>query len=193
MTYCTNCGAPLQNEAAWCSNCGAKLQSEEYTAQSMPQGRELSNLPSQKKSKKGLAIGLTCAGVVLAAGITVLVLWLTGIIGGSSSKNPFVGEWKFHSVEIMGMTMTAETFSAMMGEASGAVDFNQMYCNVNESGMVELSFMGMTRSVQGQFVGDKLQMEDPSTGQTIMAVLEDGKLVLPTEEDGVSGKMVFAK
>lgn len=41
----------------------------------------------QKKSKKGLFVGLGIGGVVVLAGIVVGILFLTGVLGGSSPKD----------------------------------------------------------------------------------------------------------
>ena len=54
----------------------------------MPYGQQYQQpvqQPQEGGKKKGLIIGLVCGGVALAAGIVVLVLFLTGVFGGEES------------------------------------------------------------------------------------------------------------
>ncbi|MBR0092598.1 MAG: hypothetical protein IJP92_12955, partial [Lachnospiraceae bacterium] len=47
-------------------------------------GQQASQTPQQKKSRRGLVIGFSIGGVVLAAGIILLILFLTGVFRGNS-------------------------------------------------------------------------------------------------------------
>ena len=144
----------------------------------------------EKKSKKGLIIGLSIGGAVLLIGIILLILFLTGVIGGGA-KGPqaFVGDWKFDSMEAYGIKITAETFTAMgLGDASEVAEMSVV---ITEDAKVTMNVMGMEQSMQGQFNGDKLTVSQ--AGQSIDFVIEDGKLVFAMDESGIEAKMTFVK
>lgn len=199
--YCTTCGANIPNGSRVCHNCGALTHIEAEGTEEVnfntvePPAREQIYQPvyEEKRSKKGLIIGFSIAGIILATGITILVLFLTGVFG-SSSSNKFVGTWRFESMEMMGMTLTAETLSQFGSGFSGGsvdIDFSQMYVKVSEDGKTEMSFMGEGISTQGQFVEDKLRLE--VDGVVVNCFIEDGKLVMPMEEAGEMGNIKFVK
>ncbi|MBR0091865.1 MAG: zinc-ribbon domain-containing protein [Lachnospiraceae bacterium] len=143
----------------------------------------------EKKSKKGLIIGLSIGGAVLVAGIILLILFLTGVIGGAKGPQAFIGSWKFDSMEAFGMKITAETFTAMgMGDAA---EVAEMRVDISADGKVTMNVMGLEESIQGQFNGDKLTVSE--AGQTIDFVIEDGKLVFSMEESGIEAKMTFVR
>ena len=97
MGFCANCGAALQDGAAFCNRCGAAQQIpsqdgsqylQHHPQQHMQQQylyRQTAPQPPQKKSRKGLIIGLACGGTALVAGLVVLILFLTGVIGGGEN------------------------------------------------------------------------------------------------------------
>jgi len=90
--FCQNCGHQNKAGDAFCANCGNALQTVNMQQpQGMympPQGQypPMQNQQKPKKSRKGLAIGLSAAGVVLVAAAVVLVILL---MGGTS----VVGVW----------------------------------------------------------------------------------------------------
>ena len=59
-----------------------QMQSQYQAEQQMQQAAQQS-----KKGRTGLIIGLVCGGVALTAGIVVLILFLTGVIGGGGVKD----------------------------------------------------------------------------------------------------------
>ena len=106
MAFCIKCGAQLQEGAGFCNNCGAaqggggqaapQMQPQggmQYQQQQMQQPfqavPQMQQAPQQgrKKSRTGLIIGLVCGGTALIAGIVVLILFLTGVIGGGDGGN----------------------------------------------------------------------------------------------------------
>jgi len=68
MRYCESCGAPLENDALFCTKCGARLSPLQSAPQPMAENKE------QKKSYKLLFFILL--GIILAAGVTIVVLIL---------------------------------------------------------------------------------------------------------------------
>ena len=114
--FCSKCGNPLPDNAKFCGACGApvKISQEASPVPQQPAGRsdEVENIqtpkpdpfmetqnfhgqigygaaaPVQKKSKKGLAIGLSIGGVLIAALAVVMIFALgkkDGSKGGDSS------------------------------------------------------------------------------------------------------------
>ena len=82
MAFCKNCGAQIPDGAGFCNHCGAaQAQQPQQTQMQQPQMQQPQMQP-QKKSKKGLIIGLSVGGTVLLSGIVVLILFLTGVFGG---------------------------------------------------------------------------------------------------------------
>ncbi|MBR0091759.1 MAG: zinc ribbon domain-containing protein [Lachnospiraceae bacterium] len=100
--FCTNCGAvqapqqqtPQQMQEAPQQQALQQMQAappQQQAPQQMqaappqpPQMQQPTPQPPQQapqKSKKGLIIGLACGGAALAAGLTVLILFLTGVLG----------------------------------------------------------------------------------------------------------------
>ena len=109
MAFCIRCGAQLAEGTKFCNNCGAaqvgggqavpQMQPQSgmqyQKPQMLPQSgmqyqqpqmqqqyQQVTQQPGGKKSRKGLIIGLVCGGTALVAGIVVLILFLTGVIGG---------------------------------------------------------------------------------------------------------------
>ncbi|MBR5970269.1 MAG: zinc ribbon domain-containing protein, partial [Lachnospiraceae bacterium] len=103
MAFCQNCGNELPGGAPFCPHCGAaqqqaapqqmQMRQQQPVPQQMPQQQPFASQmqqqaapqrqmrqpqPPAKKSKKGLIIGLVCGGVVLVAGIVVLLVLLLG-------------------------------------------------------------------------------------------------------------------
>ena len=102
--FCSKCGNPLPDDAKFCSACGApvKISQEDSPVQQRPAGiaDEVENIqtpkpeplmqepnfngqmgygaaaPVQKKSKKGLIIGLSLGGVLLAVILTVALIFV---------------------------------------------------------------------------------------------------------------------
>ena len=102
--FCSKCGNPLPDDAKFCSACGAsvKISQEASPVPQQPAGRpdEVENIqtpkpeplmqepnfngqmgygaaaPVQKKSKKGLAIGLSIGGVVLTVILAVMLIFV---------------------------------------------------------------------------------------------------------------------
>ena len=108
MATCIKCGAQLPEGAVFCNACGTTQSGETQQSQNMQQqftqqpqmqqqapqyAQQPQMQPAQqpypqqpvKQSKKGLVIGLISGGVALVAGLVVLVLFLTGVIGGGGS------------------------------------------------------------------------------------------------------------
>ena len=111
--FCSKCGNPLSDDAKFCSACEApvKISQEASPVPQRPAGRsdEVENIqtpkpdpfmetqnfhgqigygaaaPVQKKSKKGLAIGLSIGGVLLAVILAVTLIFVFGLKGGTSS------------------------------------------------------------------------------------------------------------
>ena len=113
--FCSKCGNPLPDDAKFCSACGApvKISQEDSPVQQRPAGiaDEVENIqtpkpeplmqepnfngqmgygaaaPVQKKSKKGLIIGLSLGGVLLVL-VTVVIMFASGLFN-SASSSPF--------------------------------------------------------------------------------------------------------
>lgn len=115
MRYCSNCGNPIPDGAAFCSTCGASAaspQQQERTVfcrncgRPMPasfwacpscgtptgsgQGQSIGNQPSQdtrgKKKRTGLIVGICAGAAVLIALIVLAVIFLPRLL--SSSGEP---------------------------------------------------------------------------------------------------------
>ena len=97
MATCINCGAQLPEDAVFCNACGTSQKNGMQFSPQQPQGLGMEFSPQQyampqqmvqppeKQSRKGLIIGLSCGGVVLAAGLVVLILFLTGVFDGGGT------------------------------------------------------------------------------------------------------------
>ena len=110
--FCSKCGNPLSDDARFCSVCGApvKISQEASPVPQQPAGisDETENIqtpkpeplmqepnfngqmgygaaaPVQKKSKKGLIIGLSLGGVLLAVILAAGLIFVFGLKGGSA-------------------------------------------------------------------------------------------------------------
>ena len=113
--FCSKCGNPLPDDAKFCSACGAsvKISQEASPVPQRPAGRsdEVENIqtpkpdpfmetqnfhgqigygvaaPAQKKSKKGLIIGLSLGGVLLAVILAAGLIFVFGLKGGSKGND----------------------------------------------------------------------------------------------------------
>ena len=113
--FCSKCGNSLPDDAKFCSACGAPvtISQEASPVPQQPVGRpdEVENIqvpkpeplmqeqnfhgqmgygtaaPVQKKSKKGLIIGLSLGGVLLVL-VTVVIMFASGLFN-SASSSPF--------------------------------------------------------------------------------------------------------
>ena len=113
--FCSKCGNPLPDDAKFCSACGApvKISQEASPVPQQPAGitDEAENIqtpkpeplmqepnfngqtgygaaaPLQKKSKKGLIIGLSLGGVLLAVILAVALIFVFGLKGGSKGND----------------------------------------------------------------------------------------------------------
>lgn len=113
--FCSKCGNPLPDDAKFCSACGApvKISQEASPAPQQPAGipDETVNIqapkreplmqepnfngqmgygaaaPVQKKSKKGLIIGLSLGGVLLAVILAAGLIFVFGLKGGSKGND----------------------------------------------------------------------------------------------------------
>lgn len=113
--FCSKCGNPLSDDARFCSACGAPvtISQEASPVPQRPAGisDETENIqtpkpeplmqesnfngqigygaaaPVQKKSKKGLIIGLSLGGVLLVL-VTVVIMFASGLFN-SASSSPF--------------------------------------------------------------------------------------------------------
>lgn len=113
--FCSKCGNPLSDDAKFCSVCGApvKISQEASPVPQQPAGitDETENIqtpkpeplmqepnfngqmgygaaaPVQKKSKKGLIIGLSLGGVLLAVILAVALIFVFGLKGGSKGND----------------------------------------------------------------------------------------------------------
>ena len=113
--FCSKCGNSLPEDAKFCSACGAPvtISQEASPVPQRPAGRpdEVENIqvpkpeplmqesnfngqigygaaaPVQKKSKKGLIIGLSLGGVLLVL-VTVVIMFASGLFN-SASSSPF--------------------------------------------------------------------------------------------------------
>ena len=127
----------------------------------------------QKNSKKGLIIGLVIGGVVLAAGLVVLILFLTGVIGGGSSS--IAGYYKVKSILMGEEEINIADMAAMYGASEDDLNMGIM---LNEDGTGYLSVYGETLNVtwddksiivDGETTnytlkGDELRLEIPGEG-----------------------------
>lgn len=110
MAFCPNCGERLPDSAAFCPGCGSPIAARPAApaapeaapaAPFYPSEPAYSPEPSYyapspapapaKKKKTGLIIGLI-AGLVLI-GVVLLILFLTGVLGGGAAKADLIGEW----------------------------------------------------------------------------------------------------
>ena len=113
--FCSKCGNPLSDDARFCSVCGApvKISQEASPVPQQPAGisDETENIqtpkpeplmqepnfngqmgygaaaPVQKKSKKGLIIGLSLGGVLLAVILAAGLIFVFGLKGGSKGND----------------------------------------------------------------------------------------------------------
>ena len=113
--FCSKCGNPLSDDARFCSVCGApvKISQEASPVPQQPAGisDETENIqtpkpeplmqepnfngqmgygaaaPVQKKSKKGLIIGLSLGGVLLAVVLAAGLIFVFGLKGGSKGND----------------------------------------------------------------------------------------------------------
>lgn len=113
--FCSKCGNPLPDNAKFCGACGApvKISQEASPVPQQPAGitDEAENIqtpkpeplmqepnfngqtgygaaaPVQKKSKKGLIIGLSLGGVLLAVILAVALIFVFGLKGGSKGND----------------------------------------------------------------------------------------------------------
>lgn len=113
--FCSKCGNSLPEDAKFCSACGAPvtISQEASPVPQRPAGRpdEVENIqvpkpeplmqesnfngqigygaaaPVQKKSKKGLIIGLSLGGVLLAVILAVALIFVFGLKGGSKGND----------------------------------------------------------------------------------------------------------
>ncbi|MBR5971012.1 MAG: hypothetical protein IK016_11830 [Lachnospiraceae bacterium] len=127
----------------------------------------------QKNSKKGLIIGLVIGGVVLVAGLVVLILFLTGVIGGGSSS--MAGYYKVKSILMGEEEINIADMAAMYGASEDDLNMGIM---LNEDGTGYLSVYGETLNVtwddksiivDGEATnytlkGDELRLEIPGEG-----------------------------
>ena len=109
--FCSKCRNPFPDDAKFCSACGApaKISQEDLPVPQQPAGvsDEVENIqvpkpeplmqepnfngqmgygaaaPVQKKSKKGLIIGLSLGGVLLAVILAVTLIFVFGLKGGT--------------------------------------------------------------------------------------------------------------
>lgn len=109
--FCRNCGFQMPDGAGFCTNCGAALTASEPAPAPAPAAQPApapvaqpapapveqpapAPAPQKKSSKAALWIIL---GVLLAAGVTVAILWYTGAFeedkktGGSMPVAPYAG------------------------------------------------------------------------------------------------------
>ena len=117
--FCSKCGNSLPEDAKFCSACGAPvtISQEASPVPQRPAGRpdEVENIqvpkpeplmqesnfngqigygaaaPVQKKSKKGLIIGLSLGGVLLAVILAVALIFVFGLKGGSKGGDDSSG------------------------------------------------------------------------------------------------------
>ena len=128
MAFCTNCGTQLTGTEAVCPACGTAIpqagtsfggpipQAPQPGASyggAAPQMQQPTYPPSvppaqpEKKSKKGLVIGLSVFGVLLVTGIVFLVLFLVGVFDNSP-----VGNYRLTSISMNGETKDDAVLSA---------------------------------------------------------------------------------
>jgi len=121
--FCSNCGAKLNAASAFCPNCGAKTDGGGTAAQT-------GGAPPKKKRKLGPVLGIV--GGVAAAGIAVLVLFLTGVLGGAGDISAIEGTWYGEGKEISfyndgtakivaGEKAESARFSYDAGKAAGVI------------------------------------------------------------------------
>lgn len=72
--FCTNCGAPIDDDGKFCPVCGAPVEENETPVQ------------MEKKGKIGILIGCIGAGIVLAVGISLFAAWRFGMFGGNHHR-----------------------------------------------------------------------------------------------------------
>ncbi|MBQ6734494.1 MAG: hypothetical protein IJR00_06250, partial [Lachnospiraceae bacterium] len=102
--FCNNCGAAqggggqsapqmqtqsgMQYQQPQMQQPGGMQYQQPQMQQQFQAAPQMQQAPQQggKKSRKGLIIGLACGGTALVVGIVVLILFLTGVIGGGSGN-----------------------------------------------------------------------------------------------------------
>ncbi|MBQ6734142.1 MAG: zinc ribbon domain-containing protein [Lachnospiraceae bacterium] len=138
MAFCTNCGKQLVEGAGFCAFCGTRLA-------------EVPRFPAQKKSRKGLVIGLTVGGTALVAGLVVLILFLTGVFGG----NKHAGLYHSLSDEDVYLQLNADGTGTMYEVYFGETQpFTWTDTSITYMGMTaELSFSGDTMTMK--FMGEE--------------------------------------
>ncbi|MBR0091573.1 MAG: zinc ribbon domain-containing protein [Lachnospiraceae bacterium] len=143
MAFCVKCGAQLEEGAGFCTNCGSaqneggqqapQMQQSQGGMQTAPQMQQAPQPP--KKSRKGLIIGIFLGGVALAAGLVVLILFLTGVIGGGKGGG---GE-----TVIAGGTGSTGTTSGGTGGTTTIAGTDEPVTNVSVGAEYELVYMSM--------------------------------------------------
>ncbi|MBR5969389.1 MAG: zinc ribbon domain-containing protein [Lachnospiraceae bacterium] len=148
--FCNNCGAAAGGPAQ--PQQPAQMQPQMPQPQMQPQGGMQFQQPQQavqqpqqavpqmqqdwqaqqqtggKKSKKGLIIGLSVGGTVLIAGIVLLILFLTGVFGGSKKEGLYkaVGGDDFDPSE-------EQYYLELLGDGCGNVYYYNAYWEEWES------------------------------------------------------------
>jgi hypothetical protein len=101
--YCPHCGAEQIDGSKFCSACGKKVKQHPETKKTPQLQQEEQNpafvpLPTSKKSRKKLIIGIT-AIIVAVVIIVILILYFQGGTNPFSGPDSrFIGEWEENNI-----------------------------------------------------------------------------------------------
>ncbi|MBR5969095.1 MAG: zinc ribbon domain-containing protein [Lachnospiraceae bacterium] len=209
MAFCMNCGTQLPDGAAFCMSCGTKLgrvpAGGSTTAQpgGFTQPQPGGFVPAQqampaggKKSRKGLIIGLAAGGTVLVAGLVILILFLTGVIGGGSKE----GLYKTTDGDVSYYIQLNSGGSAMLYE------FSEYYYDEYAATWTDTTLSAMGVTMQMTFSGNKLTLtygaeqlffektDEPLPKRTDVEPLDEKPVIYlyPEEETKVSLRLDYA-
>jgi len=168
--FCASCGTKLTAGDAFCPNCGAKADVQAQQAPPAQQAAAYAPVPPKKK-KTGLIIGII-AGVV-AIGAAVLVLFLTGVFGGTGDISDIRGRW-FSEKDSVAFN---DNGTVLIVTESEEIDADFTYDAKTGKGVIKSPVAG-TSDVSFTFDGKTIEMK----GKTYFRSKDDAMAAVSTPE-----------